>query len=78
MNGYWTYNTRHGRYAIARLRDGKWHALLGEESLGAYDNPQPALDDLAGGHTFTPTTGIDPSTSGLPDDLADWELIRVR
>lgn len=78
MNGYWTHNTRHGRYTIALQRDGKWHAMLAGESLGPYDTPQRALDDLTGGHTFTPSSGIDTSESGLPDELADWEFIRAR
>lgn len=68
----WTFQTRHGRWAIARDAQGRWHPMLGDEALGPYPSPQSALDDLVGGHSHWPSSGVDPSTCGLPDDLSDW------
>ena len=69
---YWTYRTRHGSWAIARSRDGRWHPVFDGEALGSYHTPEAALEDLAGGYTFWPSSGIDPSECGLPDELGDW------
>ena len=46
--------------------------MLGDEDLGSYETPEQALDDLEGGHSTWPTPPLDPSTCGLPDELADW------
>jgi hypothetical protein len=45
------------------------------ESLGSYSNPQQAADDLAGGHTFSISSGVDTATLGIPDDLGEWERV---
>ena len=37
-----------------------------------------ALDDLVGGHTFMPSSGIDTSEVGLPDELSEWTFVRSR
>jgi hypothetical protein len=46
---------------------------LEDEDLGNYINAQQAADDLAGGHTFTPSSGIDTSQLGIPGDLSEWQ-----
>ena len=56
--------------------DGKFHALIGDESLGAYATPQKAAQDLAGGHTFANTLGVDTATLGIPADLNEWEPVK--
>lgn len=76
MNGYWQHPTRAGLARIVWL-NGYWCAVLGDENLGGYTTPGQALDDLAGGHTYWPSSGIDPSTLGLPDELRDWEFVRT-
>lgn len=70
---YWTYRTRHGLWAIVQTRDGRWHPMFEGEDLLSYHSPRAALDDLVGGHSKWPSSGLDPSTCGLPDELADWE-----
>lgn len=68
------YRTRVGVFSIA-LMNGRWHAVFDNDSLGSYISPQQAADDLAGGHTFTPSNGIDTSTLGIPEDIREWEHI---
>lgn len=70
--GYWTCHTRAGAFTIRQWPDGRWHPMFEKESLGSYRSAQAALDDLVGGHTHWPSSGVDPSTLGLPDDITDW------
>lgn len=74
MNGYWRWTTSAGEVRIFFVA-GRFHAMLGMEALGSYATPQQAADDLVGGHTFTPSSGADTSTLGLPSSVADWEFI---
>lgn len=76
MNTYWRYPTRLGEARILQNR-GRWHAIIAGENLGNYFTPEQALDDLAGGHTFSHSSGVDTSTLGLPDELSAWELVRL-
>lgn len=68
----WTYQTRHGLWAIARSPDGCWHPMLDDEDLGSYHSPGSALEELVGGYSFWPGSGVDPSGCALPDELDDW------
>ena len=71
MNHYWC-RTRAGTFYIRQI-NGRWHPVFEDESLGAYGSPQYAVDDLVGGHTFTPSSGVDTSELGIPDDIGEWE-----
>jgi len=75
MNTYWRHPTRIGEARIQHNK-GRWHAVIADESLGSYSRPEQALEDLIGDHTFSHSSGADTSTLGLPDDLAEWELVR--
>ncbi len=77
MQGYWRWPTRWGEFRIVPT-GGRFLAMVGDESLGSYHSAIAAHDDLVGGHTFTPSSGVDTSTCGLPSDLADWEFVRAR
>ena len=66
------YKTNAGTFFIIRQRKF-YDVLFDDQSLGSYTTPQQALDDLCGGHTFWPASGIDPRTLGIPDDLSEWE-----
>lgn len=55
-----------------KLQDGHWHVIHDDENLGSYATAQLALDDLVGGHTYWPSSGVDPSTLGISDDFEDW------
>jgi hypothetical protein len=44
---------------------------------GPFATAQHALDDLAGGHCYWPTT-VDTSTLGLPEEVSGWSPILLR
>jgi hypothetical protein len=52
---------------------GRYHPVLEEEPLGSYATAQQAAEDLAGGHTFSISGGIDTSTLGIPDEVTESE-----
>jgi hypothetical protein len=68
----WSYKTRVGTFQIVE-RDGRFHAMLDDDDLGSYSYPWQAADDLAGGHTLSPSCGVDTATLGISDALGDWE-----
>ena len=75
MAGYWKWQTQAGEARIVP-KAGRFHAMIDEDDLGSYLTAQQAVDDLCGGHTFTPSSGVDTDTLGLPADVADWEFVR--
>lgn len=68
----WYYKTTKGTVQITHKKDGRYHVIYDDESLGAYTTPQQAVDDASGGHTFMPSNGVDLGEIGLPYDLPDW------
>ena len=52
--------------------NGRFHPLFDEESLGSYINVMQAAEDLAGGHTFSISTGHDTARLGIPEDISEW------
>jgi hypothetical protein len=68
------FETRIGPFFIAE-RGGRFHPVYGDESLGSYATPEQAAGDLAGGHTDFPSSGVDPSTLDIPDNLSEWESL---
>lgn len=69
----YSYQTKIGIFYIVK-RAGRWHAIYQDESLGSYIYPQQAADDLAGGHTFLISSGVDTATLGMPEDISEWSL----
>ena len=66
--------TKVGNFYIVP-HQGRWHAVFDDESLGSYEEPYMAADDLSGGHTFTPSSGVDTAVLGIPDDLSQWDVL---
>lgn len=66
------YPTNHGTAVIARSRDGRFHAVWKDEDLGSYSSAVAAVDDMAGGHTFSPSDGTDLGAIGISRDTGDW------
>ncbi len=64
--------TKLGTVFIAQTPDGRFHPLWQDESLGSYAHARQAIEDVAGGHTFTPSDGTDLGSLGISDDPADW------
>ena len=65
--------TRKGVVFIGRSSDGRYHPIWKDESLGSYVNAPQAIDDVAGGHTFSPSDGTDMGSLGLSSDIGDWQ-----
>ncbi len=76
MRPLFVYNTRIGPFYIAE-HERSFHPVHDDESLGSYDRAEQAAEDLAGGYTFWPSSGIDPGTLGIPDGLGDWESVEA-
>lgn len=74
-NGYWKHDTPKGPVQIRRLKDQRFHVFFENENLGPYGTPEQAIDDAAGGHTFSPSSGTDLGSLGLSSDIGDWEWI---
>lgn len=68
------FKTKAGVFSIVNKND-RWHIIYQDEDLGSYKTPQMAADDLSGGHTFSPSNGIDPGVLGIPEDISEWKLI---
>lgn len=67
-------NTRIGPFYIAEA-GGRFHPVYEDESLGSYARPEQAAEDVAGGHTFSISSGIDTATLGIPEDPSEWRKV---
>jgi hypothetical protein len=68
----WFFETSVGTFFIVRVR-GRYAVLFEDEGLGVYSTPNQAAEDLANGHTFLPSSGVDPAELGIPEEVGDWE-----
>ena len=68
---YFYYNTSKGEVSIVK-RAGRWHVVFQDQDLGSYLWAHQAADDVSAGHTFTPPSGIDLGSLGIPGDLDRW------
>jgi hypothetical protein len=68
----YTHKTTRGSFAIVQQGD-RWQVMYDGESLGSYHSARAAAADLAGGHTFSPSNGVDPGSLSIPEDLGEWE-----
>jgi len=66
------YKTPMGVVSLVQ-RLGRWHVMFENADLGSYISAHQAADDVGGGHTFTPPSGIDLGSLGIPRDLSEWE-----
>lgn len=73
----WHYETKAGTFYIVEKHQG-FHVFFEDEDLGCYASPHQALDDLVGGHTYSPSSGVDPEKLNIPDDLSFWSFSAVR
>lgn len=72
----YSYRTNAGVFEIV-LRAGRWHVMYQGDSLGSYVSPHQAADDLANGHTFTPSNGTDTGSLGISEDIGEWEHQKI-
>lgn len=69
---YYEFQTRRGPVRIQPAPNGKWVVMFDGENLGTYLSAAAAADDAGGGHTFTPSCGIELDELGVPQDLGVW------
>jgi len=74
MRLLYVYHTRIGPFYIGE-QNGRFHPIYDDDSLGSYASDWQAAEDLAGGHTFSISSGIDTSTLGIPEHLGAWEKV---
>ncbi|MWD26884.1 hypothetical protein E0K89_005275 [Aquicoccus sp. SCR17] len=70
---YYQHHTDLGTVSLLPEAGGRYKVMFGEENLGSYASPEAAADDVSGGHTFTPSSGVNLGELGIPDELGDWE-----
>ena len=70
---YYSHPTVHGPVRIVPRPNGRYEIVFQDEDLGSYANPMMAADDAAGGHTFSPSSGVDLGDLDISYDLGDWE-----
>ncbi len=73
MKKLYAWQSQIGWFYIVATANGQFHPMYDGETLGSYSTAQQAVDDLAGGHTFSIAEGTDTSKLGIPDDLGEWE-----
>ena len=71
MRGY-RYRTRRGPVEIV-AHEGRWIVMYDGDNLGSYHSPMAAADDVSGGHTFSPSNGVDFADLDIPDDIGEWD-----
>ncbi|CAH0498427.1 hypothetical protein [Novosphingobium sp. CECT 9465] len=73
MRGY-RFQTRRGPVFIL-AHQGRWIIMYDNENLGSYHSPMAAADDASGGHTYSPSNGVDLGSLNIPDDIGEWDAI---
>lgn len=68
------FDTKAGPFYIIEKNE-RFHIIHDSDDLGNYPTAQHAAEDLAGGHTFWPPSGIDPSELGIDEDISFWEVL---
>lgn len=74
MRNLLVWKTRIGAFYIAEM-DGRFHPVYDNEALGSYASLEAAAEELAGGHTFSISSGIDTATLGISENLSEWQRI---
>jgi hypothetical protein len=72
----YAFKTKVGIFYISQSEDGRFHPFFDGESLGSYHSPTAAVQDLAGGHTFSVARVKDTSELDIPYDLVEWDKLR--
>jgi hypothetical protein len=66
------FRTRLGPVFIGQTPDGQYHPVWNGHSLGAYPSVVAAIDDVAGGHTYSPSDGTDLDSLEISRDIGAW------
>lgn len=71
----WKFMTEAGPIYIVP-KNGRFVLFFEGVDLDGFATPNQAAEDASGGHTFTPPSGIDLGSLGIPEDLSDWDMER--
>jgi hypothetical protein len=77
MLGHWEHRTSLGVFRIVPYF-GRYRVMYEDENLGSYATPRAAVDELCGGNTLAPCSGIETSQCGLPVNLSEWNFVLSR
>ncbi|MCP3653342.1 MAG: hypothetical protein GY734_08325 [Herbaspirillum sp.] len=73
MKLIYSHRTHKGTASIAfNPNNRRFHVFFNGEDLGSYDTAQQAADDIAGGHTYSHSSGVDTGLLGIPEDVSEW------
>lgn len=75
MRLIYKYETKIGVFYIGQSNDGRFHPIFDDENLGSYSKAWQATEDLAGGHTFSISNGMDNALLDIPEHPSDWEQL---
>jgi hypothetical protein len=53
--------------------EGRYAVVFDGENLGSYHSPAAAADDVSGGHSFSPSSGIEFDELGVLEGIGEWE-----
>lgn len=73
-----SYPTNIGIFDVGQSEDKKYHIIFDDESLGAFDSIQEAVDQLINNQTSPifhqdSKEKIDTSNLGIPKDYTQWD-----
>ena len=71
------FETRWGPVSLVPTRDLRYDVMFEDENFGNYHTAEMAADDVGGGHTHTPSSGLDFDQMGVSGDLSDWTAVLV-
>ncbi|MBF0551327.1 MAG: hypothetical protein HQK60_12420 [Deltaproteobacteria bacterium] len=74
MKRLYVFQTRIGPFYIGE-QDGRFHPIYMDDSLGSYAEAWQAAEDLAHGHAYSISSGIDTASLGIPENIGEWEKI---
>lgn len=77
MRPIYFFETRVGTFFISVSEDCRFHPVFGNESLGSYNSAVAAIEELAGGHTFSASGVSDTAVLGIPADIHEWQKVRA-
>lgn len=75
MKLHYKWETKVGTFYIGQSKDGRFHPIFDDESLGSYAHPWQAAEDLAGGHTSSVSGIPDTGELGIPEHHTEWDPV---
>ena len=67
------YNTEVGTISLIPEAGNRYKVMFQDEVLGSYHSAMAAADDVSGGHTFSPSNGVEFDKLDIPADIQEWQ-----